>query len=72
MIQPAPLRLEMPDPQLIEVYRKMTPQQRLAAAFSATEMVRSRLEAHVAGSNPAWSMEQVKREVARRLLVGGG
>ncbi len=70
MTQSRLVRFEMPDPELIEVYRQMSPVERFAAAFSTIEMVRGRLDAHIAGLNPTWSREQVKREVARRILLG--
>ena len=72
MTQPRLVRLEMPDPELVEVYQQMSSVERFAAAFSTIEMVRSLLGAHIAGLNPTWSGAQVKREVARRILLGGG
>jgi len=55
------------DPRLVAIYREMTPDERLAAAFDATRFVRSRLEAHL-GANEGWTQEQIRSEVARRFL----
>ena len=59
------------DPQLVAVYREMSPDERLAAAFDATRLVRSRLEAHF-GAREGWTPEQVQSEIARRFLRGSG
>lgn len=58
---------ERVDPRLVAIYQKMTPEERLAAAFDATRLVRSRLEAHL-GANEGWTQEQIRSEVARRFL----
>ena len=55
------------DPRLVAIYREMTTDQRLAAGFDATRLVRSRLEAHL-GANEGWTPEQIRSEVARRFL----
>lgn len=67
-----PLRLELPDSALVQVYRRMTVTERLAAAFSATALVRARIEAHLRGTRPEWSEAEVQAEVARRWLHGRG
>ena len=62
---------ELLDPRLVAVYREMSTEQRLAAAFDATSLVRSRLEPHL-GAREGWTPEQVRAEIARRFLRGSG
>ena len=64
-------RPERIDPRLVEVYRRMSPAERLAAAFDMTRLVRSRLEAHL-GARDGWTPERVRSEIARRFLRGSG
>ncbi len=59
------------DPRLVAIYGRMSPDERLAAAFAATQLVRSRLEAHL-GAREDWTPEQVQAEIARRFLHGSG
>ena len=59
------------DPRLIAIYKEMSHDERLAAAFDATRLVRSRLEAHL-GARAGWTPGQVRSEIARRFLRGSG
>jgi len=56
------------DPEMIAVYRAMTPAERIQAGLAATELVRDRLRAETIHRHPDWDREQVEREVARRIL----
>lgn len=66
-----PFGSDRPDPQMVAIYRRMTPEQRLAAAFAHTRFVRERLEAHLS-ARPGSSPEQVRAEIARRFRRGAG
>ncbi|CAN5783103.1 hypothetical protein BH23GEM3_BH23GEM3_13440 [soil metagenome] len=61
-------RIELPHPLQVEVYRRMSSAERLAAGFRSTEFVRGMLRARFTGLHPAWSAEQVEATVARRML----
>ena len=60
------------DPSMAEVYRRMTPAQRLAVAHGMWRYARLRLEAAVRWQHPEWEDAAVSREVSRRLLNGSG
>ena len=68
MIDATP-RVERLDARMAAIYRSMSSEQRLAACFDATRLVRSRLEAHLS-CREGWTPEQVQAEVARRFLLG--
>lgn len=52
----------------IEIYRAMTPAQRVAQIFELTEFARSVTRAGIAADHPGWTSEQVQRELVRRIL----
>lgn len=62
------IRVELPDPKQIEIYRRWTPAERLAASSGAASFVRERLRAHLAWEHPDWSASQLRIAVARRIL----
>lgn len=66
------LRYDRPDPQMMEVYRAMTPERRVAAGLAATDLIRQRLFADLAERHPDLSEGELWRAVARRLLDGRG
>jgi hypothetical protein len=62
--------MDMPDPQMVAIYRRMTPPERILAGLAATEMVRDRLRAHLGHLHPDWDREAIEAAVAERLLRG--
>jgi hypothetical protein len=56
----------------IELYRAMTPQQRLQISFELDELSRQLVRSGVRHQNPDWSDEQVEREVKRRFRLAAG
>lgn len=60
--------IELADKAQIEIYRRWTPAQRLAAGAEQTRFVRRMLRSQLKSLNPEWSDEEVEREVARRFL----
>lgn len=68
MVANMDLRFDLIDPVMVEVYRAMTPAQRVQAGLAATELVRERLRAHFREIHPEWSQEQVEAAVVDRLL----
>jgi len=51
-----------------EVYRAMTPTQRLAQGLRMNRTMRDLLAAGFRARHPAWSEQQIARAVARRIL----
>jgi hypothetical protein len=51
-----------------EIYRRMTPRQRLARAFALSGMMRQMLAAGFRERNPGWTEQEVARAVADRIL----
>ncbi len=67
-LTPEAARFDRVDARLVPAYQAMDSRQRLAAGFAACALVRARLEAHLRGTRPEWSEEEVKAEIARRYL----
>ena len=67
-----PRQIEVMDAAMADVYRGMTPAQRLAVAHGMWRYARQRLEAAVTWQHPEWDAASVYREVGRRLLNGSG
>ena len=57
---------------MADVYRRMTPDQRLAVAHGMWRYARQRIEAAVRWQHPDWDEPSVGREVSQRLLNGSG
>ena len=53
----------------IELYRRMTGQQRLQIGFELYELARTLVRAGVRHDFPNWDEEQVKKEVNRRFRL---
>lgn len=66
------IRIELPHPMQVAAYRRMTPAQRLAAAFDCARFVQARLRAHFTSAHPEWSDAEIRRAVARRILGDAG
>lgn len=52
----------------VEIYRAMTPQQRLAQALRMNRTMRQLMGAGFRDRHPEWTETQVKRAVADRIL----
>ena len=63
-------RIEVIDDQTAEMYRRMTPGQRLRIGLRAGAAARRMVEAGVRHQNPGWNSEQVREEVMRRMAGG--
>jgi len=62
--------LEMLDDAVVAMLRTKTPAERIAMASAAHRTAREMLAAQVHRMHPDWSDEQVRQEVARRLIRG--
>ena len=60
--------MEVIDPAMAAVYRKMSAAERIQVGLGATEMVRARLRAEFRHRHPDWAAEEVETAVARRIL----
>lgn len=67
---PDPRRIEILDPEMVEVLRSKTPAERMAMIFDAHRTMRLRIEGHLRTHHPDMSDEQVTTEIARRMLLG--
>jgi len=50
------------------IYRRMSPEQRLAQGVRMNRQMRSLMDAGLRRQKPAWSEEDRRREIARRIL----
>ena len=51
----------------VEIFRKMTPQQRLECCFRWTNLTYELARSTIRGQHTDWTPEQVDREVGRRI-----
>jgi hypothetical protein len=56
----------------IDVYRRMTGQQRLQIAFDLSQLSRELVRSNVRNHHPDWTDEQVEQEVVRRFRLAAG
>ena len=56
----------------IEIYRRMTGQQRLQIAFELADLCRELARCGVLSQHPDWTDEQVEHEVVRRFRLAAG
>ena len=56
----------------IDVYRRMTGQQRLQIAFDLSQLSRELVRSNVRNHHPDWTDEQVEHEVVRRFRLAAG
>ena len=63
-------RIEVIDDATAEMYRRMTPGQRLRIGLRAGGAARRMVEAGVRHQNPEWNSDQVREEVLRRMAGG--
>jgi hypothetical protein len=64
------VRLEAPDPAIVEVLHTRTPQERLSIAFGMGAAARKMLINLLASSHPKLDQNRLRKEVARRLSGG--
>ena len=64
------LRFDLPDEAMVDVLRRLTPDQKLAQAHSMWRYARERLIATLRWQHPEWDEPAVQREAARRMLLG--
>ncbi|HQU42035.1 MAG: hypothetical protein B7Z73_06220 [Planctomycetia bacterium 21-64-5] len=62
--------IEVVDPTMAEVLREKTEWQRLEIAAGMWRSARRMVQAVIAHENPAWTTDQVDREVASRMSHG--
>ena len=56
------------DARQVEIYRRMTPKQRVAVALGMHEQARALMDGGLRASHPQWSEAERHREIARRTL----
>jgi hypothetical protein len=56
----------------IEIYRRMTPQQRLQIGFELYALAHEMVHCSVRHQHPDWDDQQVNQEVRRRFLLAAG
>ena len=61
-------RIEMLEPEVVEMLRGKTAAEKVAMVFDAERTLRMMLEAHLKWRHPNWTGEQVREEIARRWL----
>lgn len=65
-----PNQIEVMDDDMVEVVRRMSGAQRLQAANAMFNAARKMIAARVREQHPEWTEDQVRAEVARRMLRG--
>ncbi len=50
-----------------EIFRKMTPEQRLECCFRWTELTYELARGGIRSQHPDWTPEQIDREIGRRI-----
>lgn len=58
------------DARQTEIYRRMSPKQRVAVALGMHEQARALMDAGLRTAHPDWSETERRREIARRTLHG--
>ena len=56
------------DARQTEIYRRMSPAQRVAVALTMHEQARALMDAGLRATHPTWSETERRREIARRTL----
>lgn len=65
-----PPRFSLPDAATTEMYRRMTPAERLARAFRMWRIARNIIRTSIRWEHPDWTKAQVLRETANRISHG--
>jgi hypothetical protein len=63
-------RIELLEPEMVELLRTKTPAEKLAMAFACNRTMRLRLEGHLRTIHPDWSEQEILQEIARRMSRG--
>ena len=67
-----PRRIEVVDDNVARILRGMSGMYRLRLAHEAWDLARQRLTAFVSANHPEWNVEEVRKEVAKRLAYESG
>ncbi len=67
-----PRRIEVVDDEVARILRGMSGADRLRLAHEAWDLARRRLAAFLSARHPQWSIEEVDKEVAKRLAHESG
>ncbi|GAB4294733.1 MAG: hypothetical protein Kow0090_09540 [Myxococcota bacterium] len=62
--------VEVIDDDMADVFKKKTPQERLAIAFGLWESAEKLLTNYLCAEHPGWDEERIRREGTRRLSHG--
>jgi hypothetical protein len=65
-----PGQIEVVDPAMAAILRTKTPAEKIEMAAAAHRTARAILTARVQSHHPDWTADEVRAEVARRLLRG--
>jgi hypothetical protein len=65
-----PRRIEVIDDATAEMYRRMTPVERIKRGLAMGAFARKIIAAGVRAAHPAWSEAEVRKETARRFAGG--
>lgn len=65
-----PRQIEVIDDQVADILRSKTPEEKLRIGSGIWRSTRRMLLSHITNIHPDWSIEEVEKEVARRLLRG--
>jgi len=69
---PDPKRIEVVDPEMAEILRHKTTEERIAMIFAANRTMRKVIEGHLRTDHPDWDDAQIQAEIARRFSRGTG
>ena len=67
-----PRRIEAVDDNVARILRRMSGMDRLRLAHESWNLARQRLTAFLSAKHPHWSVEEVRKEVAKRLAHESG
>lgn len=63
-----PAHVSAADARQVEIYRRMTPKQRMTVAFGMHAQARALMDAGIRALHPHWSEAERRREIAHRTL----
>lgn len=59
--------VEIIDPMMVDIYRRMSPAEKLSQAFDMWDFAISLMTASIRRDRPGWSVTEIQREILRRL-----
>jgi len=65
-------RIEVIDDQTADMFRRMTPAQRVRVGFNARDFAKRVMAAGLQHQHPDWSKQQIELEVKARLMRDAG